>query len=334
MANVYGFDPAAWSVDGARHRGELLRFIAYAATGGTEGIIEASDCKVHAITPTAGPQIAIDAGGLLIRNRSASVRNQTYGANGRTESRLDVPATGGSTRSDLVVVRVEDPQYSPWSASAPAPADAPDYQYVKPFLVPNVPNTTTLASQLNLGYSAVELARLDIPPGTTTITSGMIVDLRKLAQPRRQSFIQRYNGPDGTTAFTDSPLAWTRFPPASQIGLASIPVPAWATRARVRAFVSGVQVVDGGIHGWLRYKLSGGVPSTDIYTDTTVMAEGSPGYGRVNTEISSEITIPPGMRGRTITGNGEWQERTGTGRLRTDGDIAIVIDIVWLEVAE
>jgi hypothetical protein len=96
MALVNGFQPAAWGIDGARHNAELMRFALYASTGGAEGIVEATDLKVHQLT-TPGTQVVIDAGGCLVKNRSASQRNQSYGLNGRLESRLDVAATGGSS---------------------------------------------------------------------------------------------------------------------------------------------------------------------------------------------------------------------------------------------
>ena len=37
MANVNGFAPAAWSIDGALHPANLNRVLAYLASGGREG---------------------------------------------------------------------------------------------------------------------------------------------------------------------------------------------------------------------------------------------------------------------------------------------------------
>jgi len=226
MANSYGFDPVAWSVDGGRHRGELLRFLAYAATGGAEGIVSPGDCRVRQLS-TPGPQVRIDAGGVLIANRSPGVRNQSYAANGRTETRLDVTATGGTGRHDLVVVRVEDPQYAPWSANKPPVGQEPNWQYVKPFIIENVPAGTKTFAELNLGYAATELARLEIPPGTTTITDAMVKDVRQLATPR---FISDGDivTPAGST-LTTAMTSFVNFPNASK----STTVPRWATEAQV-----------------------------------------------------------------------------------------------------
>lgn len=332
MANVYGFDPVAYSIDGGRHRGELQRVQLYSATGGSEGIIEAPDCKVRQLS-TAGTQVRIDAGALLIRNRSASVRNQTYAANGRIESRLDVPAAPAGGRADLVVVRVEDPQYSPWPT--PPAGTAPDYQYVKPFLITNVPASTTTALSLNLNYSAVELARINLPANAVNITDAMITDLRKLAQPKRGFFLERYDAPDPSLVDTNTALnAYVQFPPTSQIANASVPVPIWATRANVRVLLTGVQVRTSALAGRLRLKMTGGSPSTSVYTRETYLNEQTFNGSRFSYEITSEVLIPASMRGFTLTCNTEWVKRGGTGFLRTEGDVQSVVDITFLEIAE
>ncbi len=239
MANVYGFDPTAWSIDGARHRGELLRLLAYAATSGAEGIVSPGDCKVHALS-TPGSQVAVDTGGLIIRNRSANVRNQSYVANGRTETRLDVAPTGtAGGRTDLVVVRIEDPQYSPWAT--PPVGEAADYRYVKPFIIENVPASTRSATELNLGYSAVALSRITIPANTSTITDAYITDLRKLARPRTwiesdvQSGATNAQGGAVNLVSTD----WTDWPANSY----TFDVPDWTTHGTAKLVVNNVPIM-------------------------------------------------------------------------------------------
>ena len=333
MALVNGFQPAAWAIDGARHQGELARFALYAATGGAEGIVEATDLKVHQLT-TPGTQVVIDAGGALVKNRSASQRNQTYGLNGRLESRVDVAATGGSLRRDLVCVRPKDPQYAPWT-SVVGGGDPLTFQYVEPFIVQNVPAGTTTAASLNLGYTALELARLEIPAGTTNITDAMIVDLRKLAQPRRDPFFERYDHAAGvaTRDYSGNLNTYVRVP--TDVAFASLVVPTWATRATVRVNITGLQIITGNLAGAWRYKMTGGSPSTSVYTKETYVNEQIFGAGtRHSYEISSEVAIPAAMRGFTLQGNPEWKRTGGAGTLRTSPDTQVVVDIVWLEVAD
>jgi hypothetical protein len=332
MALVNGFQPAAWGIDGARHNAELMRFALYASTGGAEGIVEATDLKVHQLT-TPGTQVVIDAGGVLVKNRSASQRNQSYGLNGRLESRLDVAATGGSSRSDLVCLRPKDPQYAPWTTVVGG-GDPLTFQYAEPFIVQNVPSNTTSFASLNLGYSGYALARLDLPAGTTNVTNAMIVDLRKLAQPRRDPFLERYDHATGVVRdYTGNLNTYVRMP--SDVPFASLVVPTWATRATVRVDVGGLQFVTGNLAGGLRYKMTGGSPSTSVYTKETYVNEQQWDSGsRKFFEISSEVAIPASMRGFTLQGNPEWKRTGGSGTLRTGQDTQVVVDITWLEVAD
>lgn len=244
MANTYGFDPVAWSIDGGRHRGELLRAFAFAATNGAEGIVAPGDCKVHQLT-TPGPQVVVDAGAVLVRNRSAGTRNQTYVANARAESRLDVPPSGSSLRRHLVVVRIEDPQYSPWPK--PPAGQEPDYQYAKPFIISDVPAGTTSASQLNLGYSAFALARLDVPAGVSNITDSHVVELRELALPRE------HRDPHGATMLDQVYLNWDwTFRDWTITAPIQSRVPRWATHFFLATHLVGVDIPTGGAGGSLR----------------------------------------------------------------------------------
>lgn len=240
MANTSGFDPAAWSIDGARHAGDLLRVLAYAATNGAEGVVAPGDCKVHQLG-TPGPQIAIDAGGLVVRNSSGNTRNQTYVSNARSQSTLDVAPTGSSAgRSDAVIVRMRDPQYSPWPSTVPA-----DYQYVDPIIVQNVSPSATKASDLNLGYSAYMLARLDLPKNTTNIGDAMVKNTRELAQPR--SWHRFYGGPPGLSEAVVYPPG-TADDSSGAVALPGVrpdvEIPSWATHYDLVA-TSALQTVAG-----------------------------------------------------------------------------------------
>jgi hypothetical protein len=321
MANINGFDPAAYSIDGARHRGELLRVSQYASTSGAEGIVEAVDCKVTQLaTPGAG--VAIGAGAVLVRNRSGSVRNQTYAANGRVESRLDIAPTGASPRSDLIVVRIKDPQYSPWGGLSGA-----DTQYVEPFVIQNVPNTTYLATQLNLGYSAVALARVDIPANTSVITTAMIKDVRSVAIPLRQRHVLVvYPG-----ATTDSPGVAGAL---AQFTNLNNPIfcPPWATELKLIVTIAQAAYITGPFTGALRAEYGYTINSS------TFLATEESGVDSVNTSgtaypyrstivVAGELKIPANYRG--LTHNIRLRYRAGaqvTGRLRSDSYTTIIVD--------
>lgn len=336
MANSIGFDPVAWSVDGGRHNGELYRVLAYAATAGAEGIVSAPDCKVHQLS-TPGGQVAVDAGALLIRNRSANVRNQTYAANGRTETRLDIRPTGAESRSDLIIVRIEDPQYAPWSA-VPA-GEAPTFQYVRPIVIEGVSANTINFWSLNLGYSGYALARVDIPANTTVITDAMVKDLRALAQPRRHRVVKIYTPGDIRYApAAGAPRGWF---PRTDVGILC---PEWATRVQMVVTYTGLRFDVGDITGHTRAEYgwaTGDVPGEGDTEGLPMIAtqytglhyEWSGGADRKTVVIAGDLAIPASYRGKVH------QVRTGTkinanwlGRVTADEWTTIVVDMEFVEV--
>lgn len=306
MANVYGFDPVAWAVDGGRHGGELLRVLAYAATSGSEGIISLGDCKVHELG-NPGPVVAIDPGALLIRNRAANVRNQTYVANGRTETRLDVRRTDATPRSDLVIVRIEDPQYAGWTQ--PSPAAAPTYQYTKPFIIENVPSNTTDVRQLNLGYAAYALARIDLPAGTTNVTDAMIKNLRQVANPRSRTVFAVLRPNPGETALDDVRDGQYHWFPVIRHPL---DVPEWAARVELEIVMSGILRSDK-LFGEIRPEFGFGTGNNPQFVSAapTGLHYDISSKGRFDISVAAVMDIPASYRGKT--------QFAGTGTLINTG---------------
>lgn len=330
MANSYGFDTAAWSIDGARHNGDLLRVLAYAATNGSEGVVSVGDCKVHQLS-VPGTQIVIDSGAVLVRNRSGSTKNQTYVANGRTETRLDVtPTTSAGGRSDAVIVRLEDPQFSPWTK--PSAAAAPLYRYTKPFIVENVPASTTNADQLGLGYSAYMLARLDIPSSTATITDGMITNVRKVANPRSLRRHVRANHQGAAYDLGGNGATWENWPPVAR----AIEIPTWATEMIVRMDITGGSAVGGPVGGYMRgvYSVFNG-PVINATAQTTFSVEESTQQRR-DFLVSDQIPVPASARGTTMyfyPQGRKFVDVGGVGILRADTGTSVVFDVEFLETA-
>jgi hypothetical protein len=324
MATINGFDPAALSIDGARHRGELWRVGLYASTSGSEGIVETPDCKVSQLS-TAGAGVSISAGAVLIRNRSASVRNQSYAANGRVTSQVDITATGASGRSDMVVIRVKDPQYSPWGALSGA-----DTQYVEPFVIQNVPASTTRASELNLGYSATELARIDIPANTTVITSAMIKDMRKLAQPRRERHVLVLNpGISDATGATNV---------REQLSNMDNPIfcPDWASELKLIVTVSQARyngVMNGAIRAEYGYG-SGDNPTFLATQDSGLDAPTGNVTTRTTVVAAGELVIPASYRGKTHNVRLGAMRTVGTGSLSIDQWTTFIVDAEFVQVPD
>jgi hypothetical protein len=235
MADVSGFDPVPMFIgDKALHSADTIRAMIDAATGGESGVTRPRDLKVSAMgSPTNQVQIA--AGTATIQNRSTNGSAQAYTLRAPGISRLDIASASGGARSDLIVGRVEDPQFSPWT---PYSTDAQKQvgPYVFPRVIPGVGAGITRIDQLGAPYntqSMVVLARVDMPAGATTVLPGYVKDLRQLTQTRQHRDIEL-----GTPAFED-PMQdalgrmWPNFNP-------NIPIPKWATSCVIRGDIINV----------------------------------------------------------------------------------------------
>lgn len=289
------FQLTPWAIGGgARIQAEVMRLLAYAATDKTEGIVDIGDLRVHQLA-TAGGQVIIGKGGAVIKNRSTGGDAQSYVARNDGDVTVNIAANAGSSaRSDMVIVRIVDPQYSPWP-SVPDPTTA---TYVEPFVVQNVPSTAKKVMDLNsgagLGYSAIALARIDIPAGTSAITDAMITPLRKMASPRRQ---RNLNAKNLTTSLTNNNTgaegeAW----PAETTW--TVEIPEWATRARVVATWAQVWIPAGNAQGYLWARI--GSPKPAIGIETARVNYNTPGStqgARSTFQAADDLAVPANLRG-------------------------------------
>lgn len=327
MTNVIGFDPVAWSIDGGLHPASLLRRLAYAATQGNEGIVTLLDCKAHQLA-SAGPQVRIDAGAIVILNRSTGGANQSYIASAAIESRLDVDPTTGSARSDLVVVRLEDPEFTPWPD--PPVGQEPTFQYTKPVIIKGVPNTTATFAELNLGYSGYAVARIDLPSGTTNITDAMVKDLRKPARPRSE--LQQY-----TTLFTTGQaLISVPWNPWATEANRNIVVPPWAAQVIIEGTFGGVKANAGGTWGETRIRIGSSGSSNSVVTGDIGYDVNTPvanNYDRIPLFVAGTKTVPAAIRGTTQALGVEGHKVGGDTSIQVDNYTVLSMKLTFLEVA-
>lgn len=316
------WDNAAWMVKGARHSAEIGRLLAYVASSGAEGIIEPSDLRVVPYaTPGAGFRVL--TGACIIRNRYSGGGQQSYAARNPTEDVVDRAGFGtgsGSGRSDLVVVRIEDPQY-PGTAAPPDPLIA---QYPFTRVIQGVPSGTTTAKELNLGYPAIALARIDYPANTSTITSAMIKDLRKVAVPRRDRQQEVTFPVTLQNIPTSSYARW----PLDEGATLLLSVPEWATALSVVCHLSGVKYAHAGtvdtVAG-LRLAFDGAPGQNGI------MVESSSGRGHYT--VAGEWSVSSAQRGTTREIVLQAVRTAGTGLWQADYQMMVVMDAEFNEVA-
>lgn len=320
-----------WVVGGgAEHSPEVARVLAYAATSGAGGVIGVNDLRVQA-TATPTTQVRVSPGAAIIRNRYAGGGQQSYIAHNGDEDLVDVTPTGSSSgRVDLVVARVEDPQYA-----GPIPADPTDHNYAFPHIITGVPAGTTRASELGLGYPAEELARLDLPANTATITPAMVTDLRKVANPRRdrELFAHNLEGPTVYALESDTPVAW----PGIAESVFMTYVPEWATVAMVKVTLGGVRVSRSAATGvwWARIGRPEDWGEGNVRTqDQKYALDFSAVSGvemRESWSAGDDINIPAAMRGTMQPIRIFGKRLTTGGPPRLDNASSIMLDVEYKE---
>jgi hypothetical protein len=304
------FDPTPWFIGGgAYHSPDVARLLAYVAAGGTEGVAAPPDLKV---TANGSGFVTVAPGAASILNRSADGENQAYVTRAPSETLVAVTPTGGSARSDLVVVVIEDPDFAPWQV----PDDPVAAQYVFARVIPNVPPNTVDASTLNLGYSAIALARLDIPAGTSNITAGMVHDVRRLGQAHSSREVQT-DQPTANVSLTHAGPTFIAFPNFT----AEVVVPAWANHASVLAHVTSLGVVGGDTTGQMRVVFGGlngpGQPFN---------FEGTAGDFRTTTLVVAEFDVSA-LAGSLVDVQMSAFRQTGPGALKTLIGTRVIYDI-------
>lgn len=243
---------APWAIDGARTPSSVARLASRAAVK-QSGIINPGDMKVLQLS-TPGDGVRISSGGAVLENRYEMDVNQAYVVEATSEEILgaDDNFSGilgqGTTKSHLICVTVGDPQYStsghPWFTEAMKldlvanPENALDFQYVRAWVIKDVPAGTVRVEDLTSPptFPCYALARIDVPNGSGSITSGMIVDLREVVNARNKTV--QWSVPISTPDTLNVPADFTyeTWPDNSE---GSVYVPKWATKVYVNAFIYG-----------------------------------------------------------------------------------------------
>lgn len=305
-----GWDSVPWAVGGgAVHSSEIARLVTFLATGGREGVFGATDLKV---TPLAvpGEGVLIAAGACAIRNRASGTAYDSYVARMPTQDEVDTTPNGPSApRSDLVVARIENPYLAgePWSV--PLNIETGPYVYTR--VIENVADTTKNVASLDLGYSAIALARIDFPINTGTVTAGMIKDLRSVINP---AALTPSVAPDADDEYGGEPmnfkmvlvpntvddvidytqLTFHDFPDSANW---QVRFPTWATYTEFDIRLQNVFIRDGNAWGEIRLLINGVVAATSNYDFN--FWEGDP-HKAIFT-VGGGYVVPEEIRGKKVT---------------------------------
>jgi len=301
------WDSVPWAVGGgAVHSSEVARLVTYIATGGLQGVLNATDLVVLPLTvPGAGVRVL--PGACVIVNKALNALNDSYVARLPSEDTVTTQANGGAgLRSDLVVVRVENPFISgePWSI----PNDVTIGPYVYTRVIQNVPSNTVNLDGLNLGYTGIPLARIDFPLNTATVTSGMIHDLRATVHPAATPApTPEADGGDvaptivyivipssGSNVLAYTQTSYTDWPSAAQW---TISCPKWATHLELDINVANFAVTLADFYATFQVLVNGvSVLTQEIdvkIQDPTKALRGS-------VHLGVDYTLPTNLRGTKV----------------------------------
>lgn len=293
-------DPVPWFIQApAEHSAEVARTLAYQAIGGKEGLARRGDLTVQAL-PVPGGAVQVLPGAAGILNRGSGGAGQAYV--GRVGAAVSVPiaATGsGSGRSDLIVFRVDDPQYG-----GAVPPSAENGPYIMLDVVSGVPAGTVRVQDVpgHEADSAVTLARVDLPASTGTVTGAMITNVSKVANPLTESVLRTYALVTADlvtlTATSAYPAGGQTWPVAVEAAWGEIDIPEWATRAKIVMTWAGVLQPAGDAWGGVWVQV--GPTANPDNVKTQLVRWDSPKASNASRTVviaADDIPIPTALRG-------------------------------------
>lgn len=304
--------PAPILTNGATHSAQQFRMLVRDLARNAEGITQGDDLKVtQRSTPGAG--VSVGDGSGVIKGRVNTFQGHYAACNIGT---ADVPisATGGSARSDMVILRIEDPEYE--GALNPVTDQIAYFQVIS--------GVSSSATAIPDGRTGIPLARIDIPSSTSTITNAMITDLRKVANPRRERTLKTQSptglsadisGTSGTFSVFSTASGWF------------IPVPDWATTAVLSLAAGQIRYNTAAYFGGLRATFGSSLTVQPVNLD-----DNASGVRRGTVVLGDTLTIPSDYRGTTQLLRFQACGYTGnTGKVGVDGSTTLIADIEFLE---
>ncbi|MEZ7005664.1 hypothetical protein [Streptomyces sp. AD55] len=298
--------------NGATHPAQQFRMLVRDLARGNEGITEGDDLKVSQLS-TPGGSVQVSDGSGVIRGR-ANVFQGTYSVCNIGSATVPIAPTGASGRSDMVIVRVEDPEYE---GSLNPQIDQITYFQV-------ISNVSASATSIPDGRTGIPLARIDIPANTSTITNAMIKDVRSVANPRRDRQLYTQSPTADSTAIGAS-TTWTYFSTAPGWNIA---VPVWATQVKIKVDVSPIRYNIGPFLGALRATFGSSLTLQPISLD-----DNQTGTRKLPAIVADTLTIPAAYRGTTqlLRAQANGASDNGPGRIAVTSYTTLVADVEFVE---
>jgi hypothetical protein len=299
--------------NGATHSAQQFRMLVRDLARGAEGTTQGDDLKVTALgTPGASVQIADGSG--IVRSKANSFGG-SYAACNIGTTTVAIAPTGGTARSDMVVLRILDPEYE--GALNPATDQIMFFDVIS--------NVGSSATTVPAGYTAIPLARIDLPVSTSTITSGMIKDIRQIANPRRDRQLYTQSPTSLSTEIGGTTLTYAYFTTAAGWNLT---VPSWASQVRIRMDIGGLRFSTGNFFGNWRATFGASLTLQSVVLDDN---QGT-GVRRTTAILADTLTLPDAYRGTTQTLRPQAAGASGNaGKVGVDASSTLIADVEFIE---
>ncbi|WP_228994304.1 hypothetical protein [Streptomyces sp. DH8] len=299
--------------DGATHPAQQFRNLVSDLARDNEGVTRGTDLKVTQLS-TPGSSVQVSSGTGLVRGRYTAYQG-TYAVMNVGSTNVAIAPTGGSPRSDMLIIRVEDKEYE--GNIDPTSGEVNYFQVIS--------NVSSSATTIPDGRTGIPLARIDIPASTSTITNAMIKDIRQIANPRRE---RRVWTQAVTTTSTELGASTTYAHFSTAAGW-NIPIPPWASAATILVTGSALKLTANPFYGGFRATFGASL----ILQNVTIDDQGS-GTRRTQSVAADTLTIPDAYRGTTQLLRAQAAAYSGnTGRISVDASTTLIADVEFTEAA-
>ncbi|WP_427870537.1 hypothetical protein [Leucobacter luti] len=221
----------------------------------------------------------------------------------RTLATTPTQSTPTTGRSDLVVMRVKDPwgENSPW----PEPSDPATYDGFPVEIIEGVDKNVRRLQDVpgHQNDTGIALARIDFKPSTGTVNTAMIVDLRNVARPRRETLMRTLalvgSDEQAITAQSGYPAGGQTWPVAAETAWGELFIPEWATRMKIVMTWAGVSSLNNS-WGQVWVQVGPTINPHNVKTQAVVWdQQNAAGWARSVIIAADEIPIPAQLRGTT-----------------------------------
>lgn len=297
--------------NGATHSAQQFRLLVQDLARDNEGVTRGTDLKVSQLsTPGGGVQVAAGTG--VITGRASAFQG-TYAFANTAADTVDIAPTGGTGRSDMLIVRVEDLEYE--GTLNPAVDPIVYFQIIS--------GVSSSATTIPDGRTGIPLARIDIPASTSTITDAHIVDIRQIANPRRERSLHTQTPTSASTGISGTSSIHTYFSTAAGW---NIDVPEWASIAVIRYDIGGLRLSDGIFYG------STSATFGVLVVEPVIVDDNTSGVRRVTQLMGDTLTIPDSYRGTSQLLRARGLAATGNaGTMMVDGSTTLIADVEFVE---